>query len=79
MSDLLATNDYGPKKRGCRYILVVIDNFTIYIWTISLKIKIAQTKTKAFAYYSGRTKTKLIETDNGREFINKIFTKFPQG
>ena len=42
-SNLLDMNDYGPKNnRGYRYIIVVIDNFSKFGWTIPLKNKYAQ-------------------------------------
>ena len=41
--DILDLNDYGPEnKRGYRYVLVVIDNFSKYGWTVPLKNKNAQ-------------------------------------
>ena len=42
--DSLDLNDYGPKNnRGCRYFLVVIDNFSKFGWTVPLRNKIGQT------------------------------------
>ena len=42
--DILDFKDYGPKNnRGYRYVLVVIDNFSKYGWTVPLKNKNAQT------------------------------------
>ena len=39
-SDLLDMNDYGIKNNeGYRFILVVIDNFSKFGWTIPLKNK----------------------------------------
>ena len=33
-SDLLDMNDYGPKNnKGYRYIIVVTDNFSKFVWT----------------------------------------------
>ena len=44
--DLLDLNDYDPKNnKGYWYILVVIDNFSKYGWTISLQNKTGQKKT----------------------------------
>ena len=41
-SDLLDMNDYGIKNnKGYRYILVVIDNFCKFGWTILVKNKYA--------------------------------------
>ena len=47
--DILDLKDYGPEiNRGYRYVLVVIDNFSKYGWTIPLKNKNAQTIKKLF-------------------------------
>ena len=78
-SDLLDMNDYGPKNnRGYRYILVVIDNFSKFGWTISLKNKYAQSITDAFSEIikSSNRKPNLLETDDGKEYVNKIFNDF---
>ena len=35
----LDLKDYGPKNnRRSRYVLVIIDNFSKFVWTVSLKI-----------------------------------------
>ena len=78
-SDLLDMNDYGPKNnRGYRYILVVIDNFSKFGWTIPLKNKYSQSITDAFSQIieSSRRKPYLLETDDGKEYVNKIFNEF---
>ena len=78
-SDLLDMNDYGIKNnKGYRYILIVIDNFSKFGWTIPLNNKYAQSITDAFsqvAKTSGR-KPHLLETDDGKEYANKIFNEF---
>ena len=49
-SDLSDMNDYGIKNnKGYRYILVVIDNFRKFGWTIPLKNKYAQSITRIFS------------------------------
>ena len=78
-SDLLDMNDYGTKNiKGYRYILVVIDNFSKFGRTISLKNKYAQSKTDAFSQIikTSRRKPNLLETDDGKEYVNKIFSEF---
>ena len=74
--DTLDLKDYGPENnRGYRYILVVIDNFSKYGWTIPVNNKNAQTTKDSFEniiIYSKR-KPNLIETDRGKEFYNNIF------
>ena len=78
-SDLLDLNDYGPKNnKSYRYILVVIDNFSKFGWTIPLKNKFSQSITDAFSEIikSSNRKPNLLETDDGKEYINKIFNEF---
>ena len=58
-SDLLDLNDYGPKNnKGYRYILVIVDNFSKFGWTIPLKNKYAQTITDAFVQIVKTSKRK---------------------
>ena len=78
-SDLLDMNDYGIKNnKGYRYILVVIDNFSKFGWTIPLKNKYAQSIKDAFSQIikTSRRKPNLLETDDGKEFVNKLFGEF---
>ena len=78
-SDLLDMNDYGPKNnKGYRYILVVIDNFSKFGWTIPLKNKFSQSITDAFSEIikPSNRKPNLLETDDGKEYVNKIFNEF---
>ena len=77
--DILDLKDYGPENnRGYRYVLVTIDNFSKYGWTVPLKNKNAQTIKDSFENYLTNSKRKpnLIETDRGKEFYNKIFQDF---
>ena len=49
-SDLLDMTEYSPKnQKGDRYILVNIDNFSKFVWTIPLKNKYAQSILDAFS------------------------------
>jgi hypothetical protein len=59
---------------GSKYYLVILDDFTHYLWTFSLKLKsdTFTTLSNFFAYVStqfGRT-VKAIQCDNRREFDN---------
>ena len=72
-------NDYGIKNnKGYRYILVVIDNFSKFGWTIPLKNKYAQSITDSFSQIiiTSRRKPNVLETDDGKEYVNKIFNEF---
>ena len=77
--DILDLKDYGPKNnRGCRYVLVVIDNFSKFGWTIPLKNKNAQTIKDSFEniLINSKRSPNLIETNRGKEFYNNIFQDF---
>ena len=77
--DILDLKDYGPKNnRGYRYVLVIIDNFSKFGWTIPLKNKNAQTIKDSFENILTNSKRKpnLIESDRGKEFYNNIFQDF---
>ena len=77
--DILDLKDYGPKNnRGYRYVLVVIDNFSKFGWTIPLKNKNAQTIKDSFEniLINSKRSPNLIETDRDKEFYNNIFQDF---
>ena len=77
--DILDLKDYGPKNnRGYRYVLVTIDNFSKYGWTVPLKNKNAQTIKDSFEniLINSKRKPNLIESDRGKEFFNNIFQDF---
>ena len=77
--DILDLKDYGPENnRGYRYVLVTIDNFSKFGWTVPLKNKNAQTIKDSFEniLISSKRKPNLIETDHGKEFYNNIFQDF---
>ena len=77
--DILDLKDYGPENnRGYRYVLVTIDNFSKYGWTIPIKNKNAQTIKDSFEniLISSKRKPNLIESDRGKEFYNNIFQDF---
>ena len=76
--DVLDLKDYGPEnKRGHRYVLVVVDNFSNLGWTIPFK-KSSQTKKDSFEKFliNSKREPKLIETDREKEFSHRIFRNF---
>ena len=77
--DILDLKDYGSENnRGNRYILVVIDNFSKFGWTVALKNKNALTIKDSFEniIINSKRKPNLIETDRGKKFYNNIFQDF---
>ena len=77
--DLADMIDYKTSNnKGYRYIFIVIDNFSKYLWAIPLKNKYCQTITNEFSNILTTSKRKLlkIESDRGAEFYNGIFQNF---
>ena len=77
--DILDLKDYGPENnREYRYVLVIIDNFSKFGWTLPLKNKNAQTIKDSFEniLISSKRQPNLIESDRGKEFYNNIFKDF---
>ena len=65
-------------NEGYRYIFIVIDNFSKYLWAIALKNKYSQTITNEFSNILIKSKRKplKIESDRGTEFYNNVFQNF---
>ena len=77
--DILDLKDYCPQNnRNYRYVLVIIENFSKYGWTVPLKNKNAQTIKNSFEniLINSKRKPNLIESDRGKEFYNNIFQDF---
>ena len=77
--DILDIKAYGPEKnRTYRYVLVVIDTFPKFGWTIPLKNKNAP-KIEDFwenILIASKRKPNLFKTDRDKGFYNKIFQNF---
>jgi Integrase core domain len=76
-ADLAEMQPYSKENNGNRYILMVIDCYSKYLWVKPLK-----TKTSGDVYSAMQqilqeaTDTpKLLQTDNGTEFYNKHFSR----
>ena len=65
-------------NKGFRYIFIIIDNFSKYLFAIPLKNKNSQTITNEFSNILTTSKRKplKIESDGGSEFYNSIFQNF---
>ena len=77
--DLADMIDYKiSNNKGFRYIFIIVDNFSKYLWTIPLKNKYSQTITNEFSNIITTSKRKplKIESDRGTEFYNSIFQNF---
>ena len=77
--DLADMIDYKiSNNKGFRYIFIIIDNYSKYLWAIPLKNKYSQTITNEFSNILTTSKRKplKIESDRGTEFYNSIFQNF---
>ena len=77
--DLADMIDYKTSNnKGYRYIFIVIDNFSKYLWAIPLKNKYSQTITNEFSNILTTSKRQplKVESDRGSEFYNSIFQNF---
>lgn len=76
-SDLAEMQQYAKYNIGYRYILIVIDCYSKFVWAIPLKNKSGITVTRAFLAVlkdSGYS-PKNLQTDQGTEYFNKEFTQ----
>jgi hypothetical protein len=72
-ADLVEMIPYSSKNNGFRYILVVINCFSKFVWAFPLKTKsgneVAENMEKVFQ----QQQPKNLQTDLGKEFFNKTF------
>ena len=77
--DLADMIDYKPSNnKGFRYIFIIIDNFSKYLWAIPLENKFSQTITNELSNILSSSKRSplKIESDRGADFYNIIFQNF---
>lgn len=76
-ADLADLTRFSTENDGYKYLLVVIDIFSKYLWVQPLKNKTAKNVVDGFkeVFTLGR-KCKKLRTDNGSEFISKITKSF---
>ena len=68
---------YSRLNKGYKYILVVIDCFSKFVWTVALKNKSAAVVSNAFKQIINKSKRKPVnfQTDLGKEFFNSMFNQ----
>lgn len=74
-ADLVEMIPYAKNNKGFRYILVVINVFSKYVWAEPVKRKTAKDVTHAMKKILSqmKIKPKNLQTDLGKEFYNKEF------
>jgi transposase InsO family protein len=79
-ADLVEMQPYSRLNKGNRYMLTVIDIFSRYAWALPLKDKTAKSLLAAFKLLLTRKtngrKPKLLQTDQGLEFENKLVRNY---
>ncbi|RWS27454.1 hypothetical protein B4U80_07983 [Leptotrombidium deliense] len=74
-ADLVDMQEFHSQNDGFKYILTVVDCFSKYAWAVALKTKSAVNVAKAFETILLHRQPFYIQTDNGKEFLNKEFKK----
>lgn len=73
-ADLAEFQLYNKENKGFKFILVVIDCFSKFVWTAALKDKSGPTTTQAMRVILKEKRVpKNLQTDNGKEFYNSNF------
>ena len=76
--DLADMIDYKiSNNKGYRYIFIIIDNSSKYLWAVALKDKYSRTITNGFSNILTTSKRKRLklESDRGLEFYSTVFQK----
>ena len=65
-------------KKGFRYIFVIMDKYSKYLWAIPLKNKKSPTITNEFLNILSKSKRRplKLESDRGKEWYNSVFQNF---
>ena len=79
--DLADMVDYKTSNnKGFRFIFIILDIYSKYLWAIPLKNKYSQTILNEFSNILSTSKRKplKIRSDRGSEFYNSIFQNFSE-
>lgn len=72
-ADLVDLSRLARYNNGFKYLLTCIDVFSKYGWAIPIKSKSAESIYLAFTKIFKKRRPKKLQTDKGKEFLNKIF------
>jgi len=75
-ADLVDLQEFSKQNNGFKYLLTVIDVFSRYAYVIPLKNKTGKAITDAFKHLFKLQVPSKIQTDRGKEFVNKDFLNF---
>lgn len=74
-ADLVDMIPYSKENKGYKYILVVINCFSKYVWTFPLKSKTGHEVSENMRRVFMKQKPDNLQTDQGTEFFNKEFSR----
>lgn len=74
-ADLVEVIPLSEKNKGYKYILIVIDTFSKFVWAKPLKRKTGNEVTEAMRQIMTHRKPVNLQTDDGREFFNQTFNE----
>jgi hypothetical protein len=79
-SDLMILDSYVKFNSGYKYLLIVIDTFSKFLWTRKLKTKSANEVARAMEdiLIKSNRKCRLLHTDFGGEYINSTFRRLTE-
>src|SRR5215472_15856948 len=72
-ADLVEMIPYSRENKGFKYILMVIDAFSKYLWAKPLKSKTGEEVTRAMKEILKERRPSNLQTDHGKEFYNSQF------
>ena len=70
-ADLIDMQAFSKDNNGIKYLLIVIDIFSKFVWIISRKRKTGQEVANAFSRILKERRPSKTWVDRGREFYNK--------
>lgn len=79
VADLIDVQGLSRDNKGYKYLLTVIDALSKFLWVVPVKNKTGPEMVRAFQSIFARGRKPIqLQTDNGKEFYNKIMEKFLQ-
>ena len=77
-TDLMDLRNLAPENDGINYVVVVIDIFSKYVWTVPIERKTPEEIINAFDIIFSKTREKpaYLASDRGREYVNQKFSTY---
>ena len=77
-ADLIDVTQYGQENYGYKWMLLVIDTFSRYLWIFPMKNKRGESVTKALTNFITYNTPEKFQTDQGMEFYNQSVKELVQ-